>query len=458
MAIIPQPYLFSWTDVEAASDLDRLRLVLLALPDEELVAFLEQRRGKGRDDYPIRPVWNALLAGVVFGHQSAASLLRELRRNGELRKLCGFNPLLGACALPTDDAFGYFLALVIKHQEKAGDIFDRLVEELGRVLPSLGKKLAVDSKAISSFGKPVRDEQVREEGDGRRENDADWGVKTYRGERADGTVWEKVVRWFGFKLHLLVDSVYELPLGFKLTQASVSDSPELLSLVKDFVDRHPEIAGRSEELSADKGYDSAENNKELYDEHGIVPIIDSRRMWREEEGHGEMARQLNPERVDNILYDERGQLYCVCPAGEEKRELYYSGFEKDRGTQKWRCLAAACGFECSGRKQCETGHQVGEYGRVIRVPLGKDRRIFTPFARPSAKWKKAYKRRTAVERVNARLDRVLGFELHTIRGHAKMETRVSLALCVLLAMALGRIRVGQMTSMRSLISPVKRAA
>jgi hypothetical protein len=79
-------------------------------------------------------------------------------------------------------------------------------------------------------------------------------------------------------------------------------------------------------------------------------------------------------------------------------------------------------------------------------------------ARPTAKWQKAYHRRTAVERVNARLDRVLGFEEHFIRGRAKMEARVTLALLVMLAMALGRIRADQAKLMRSLTEPVRRAS
>ena len=66
MATIAQPFLFSWKEIDAASDLDRLSLVLNVLPDEKLVLYLEQRRGKGRDDYPVRAMWNALLAGVVF--------------------------------------------------------------------------------------------------------------------------------------------------------------------------------------------------------------------------------------------------------------------------------------------------------------------------------------------------------------------------------------------------------
>ncbi|MCP4664634.1 MAG: transposase [bacterium] len=98
MAIIPQSHLFHWQDLDAASDLDRFRLVLLALPDEPLVRSLERRRGHGRDDYPIRPTWNAMIAGIVFQHVSSASLLRELRRNAELRQLCGFAPALGEAA------------------------------------------------------------------------------------------------------------------------------------------------------------------------------------------------------------------------------------------------------------------------------------------------------------------------------------------------------------------------
>jgi len=101
---------------------------------------------------------------------------------------------------------------------------------------------------------------------------------------------------------------------------------------------------------------------------------------------------------------------------------------------------------------------VRDYGRVVRVPLSVDRRIFTPIARPSLRWNKAYNRRSAVERVNSRLDQVLGFEHHTICGHKKMTVRVTLALAVMLATALGRVRLGQKKKLRSITEPVKRAA
>ncbi len=86
MSIIPQQTLFVWDDeIENLGDLERLRLVIEYIPDEELMQMLEKQRGKGRDDYPVRAMWNSILAGVVYQHPSIESLRRELARNGQLR-------------------------------------------------------------------------------------------------------------------------------------------------------------------------------------------------------------------------------------------------------------------------------------------------------------------------------------------------------------------------------------
>jgi hypothetical protein len=194
-----------------------------------------------------------MLAGIVFQHPSAASLLRELNRNGELRDLCGFDPLLGASAAPSEDAFGRFLVVVMERLDELLGIFDQLVEALRAKLPGLGERLAVDSKAIRSWGRLVRDEDKRQQDDRRRDVDADWGTKTYKGIRADGTQWEKTRYWFGYKLHLMVDATYELPLAFDLSQASSSDMDNLMPLVEQLADKHPELAEAAEELSAGVG-------------------------------------------------------------------------------------------------------------------------------------------------------------------------------------------------------------
>lgn len=484
MAILPQAFLFNWQHIEAASDLDRLGLVLGAIDDEPLMQILEEERGRGRDEYPVRAVWNTVLAGVVFQHPSVAALRRELLRNAGLRQMCGLDPQGGQDAVPPDSAYSNFLESVIEHRQEIRNMFDTLVEKLRQELPDLGRCLAVDGKALPSFGKPEKKAPktaaapdkpacptpataaaggdqpagpktaaADEEPDRRREQDADWGVKTYRGKRQDGSAWEKVVTWFGFELHLVVDSQHELPLHYKVTQASASETVELLPLVEETRDKHPEIIAKTEELAADKGYDSAENNQRLYDDYGIRPIIDKRSDWKDKT---DATRALFSDRCDTVVYDVKGTISCICPVTAEQRQMAYWGFEKDRGTLKYRCPAAANDFQCAGRSQCP-GAQ-GSYGKVVRIDIDTDRRMFTPVARDSAAWERAYDRRTAVERVNSRLDRVLGFEQHTIRGLQKMEARVGIALVVMLAMALGRIRAGQREQMRSLVAPVRRVA
>ena len=73
------------------------------------MSVLEEERGKGRDDYPVRAIWNSILAGVVYEHKSVQSLRRELKRNGQLRELCGFDVEKGLKAVPRSWAYSRFL-------------------------------------------------------------------------------------------------------------------------------------------------------------------------------------------------------------------------------------------------------------------------------------------------------------------------------------------------------------
>jgi len=450
MAILPQPQLLSWEHIDVASDLDRLRMVLDALPDEALMGVLEDERKGRRDDYPIRAVWNSVIAGIVFEHSGVETLRRELARNGELRTLCGFYADRGADAVPPSCVYSRFLKKLLKHQELIDAMFDELVETLRILLPDFGERFAIDSKAIDSHGRPTKEEEQ----DGRRDTDADWGTKRYHGVREDGTVWEKVKRWFGYKLHLIVDADYELPVAYEVTKASASDCPQLLPMVNQLVQDHPGLLDATQFLSGDKGYDSKDNNRELWDTYGVKPLIDIRNTWQEEP---HLPRQLYPDRVDTIFHTERGDVVCRHrDDGEQEQDNYtsmaFEGFEPDRECLKYRCPAAAKGIECTQRDLCNGGCHT-EHGRIVRVLLDTDRRIFTAQARDSKTWKREYKHRSAVERVNSRIDLSFGFEHHFIRGIKKMRLRAGLALVVMLAMALGRIRANQHEHLRSLVKP-----
>ena len=79
MATIPHPFLFRWDSVDQLGDLERLKLVLDVLPDEPLMQLLEAGRGRGRNDYPVRPMWNSLIAGSVFQHRRLAARVAAQR-------------------------------------------------------------------------------------------------------------------------------------------------------------------------------------------------------------------------------------------------------------------------------------------------------------------------------------------------------------------------------------------
>ena len=64
------------------------------------------------------------------------------------------------------------------------------------------------------------------------------------------------------------------------------------------------------------------------------------------------------------------------------------------------------------------------------------------------------KKCTEVERVNNGLDVSFGFEQHYIRGLKKMKLRCGIAFCIVLAMALGRIKEKQKDYVRSLVQQV----
>ena len=407
MAKIIQQKIFSWKvvdstlrDVEASGELERLRMAIEAIPDNDLMKALEAERKGRRDvgcdstlrDYPIRPVWNSILAGIVYQHQSIESLRRELLRNGELREACGFDPAVGERAVPSKDAYSSILKKLMKKQDMIDRMFEDLVVELKQYLPELGCHLAIDSKKIESYAKGRKNSQESSD------PEADWGYKTYKGKRADGSIWEKISSWFGYKLHLLVDTTYELPVGYTVTRASRHDIGEMLPMIEEAKQKHFEDI---ETLAGDKAYDSGPHNKILYDKEGIKPVIDIRNNWKD----GEETKLLNPEKTDNVVYDYKGTVYCHCPEGNERYEMAFCGFEKDRNTLKYKCPSAAYGIECKGYAHCSQETK----GKTVRIPIDTDRRIFVPIARSSYKWQRIYNGRTAVERVNSRIDLSFGF-------------------------------------------------
>jgi len=122
MAIIRQQRLFSWREIEDLQDLERLKLVLEHIPDEALLRDLEKERG--RDDPPVRGIWNSILAGVLYEHESIESLRRDLGRNAQMRELCGLT------RVPSAAAYTRLLKSLLCRQAELDAVFNRLMSKL----------------------------------------------------------------------------------------------------------------------------------------------------------------------------------------------------------------------------------------------------------------------------------------------------------------------------------------
>lgn len=471
---------FPWDQVDKLFDLRRLELVLDALPDCDIIHALSAMRKNGRNEYPVYAMWRALIAGIVFQHESIESLIRELNRNSSLLEMCGFCPVPlqrparyevkpgegeviaidfpPRSPAPKSHTFSRFLVNVVKIEKERGLIskmIDTMREELMRLLPGFGERLGYDGKAMESHSTGQRSRKSGETSD----PDADWGKHETTGVDSNGRQWTKVKIWFGYCLHVIADTRYELPVAFSVTRASTSEIRELERMTESLFTKDPEIEKRCRYLSADRGLDSGELKKKLWERHKVRPIIDNRELWRQEkrgQSYVEGQKIMRPlgSVHDNIFYTERAEILCRCPVRGEERKMVFGGFEHDRSSLKYRCPEAVYGLGCEGWEKChrDAGCTTNGYGRVVRVRLEKNHRIFTPTPRSSVTWKREYRRRSSIERIYSRMDNSFGFEKHYIRGVAKMTARVGLALVVMMALAVGHVKAGRPECMRSLVS------
>ena len=166
----------------------------------------------------------------------------------------------------------------------------------------------------------------------------------------------------------------------------------------------------------DKGYDGKDHIVWL-EQEGIKPIIDIRNCWKD----GEETHQY---RDTDLVYNYKGTVWYVDEKGQ-KIKLAYKGYDKSTDSLRY-------GFKPQYHDK-----------RIFRIKCEEDRRIFTPVARGSYKWKRLYNERSGIERINGRVDRDYKFEKHTIRGLDKMRMFLTVTFIVYLGMAKAKIERGQ---------------
>ncbi len=460
-----------WENYLDHCELERLRGIFTQLDFSETVCQIRiHRNRKGRQDWPIEAMLQALFAMIVLQHRSVASFRRELKRNPTLMIALGFELKPAADCdrepfvhykVPSDGAFSRFRQTLIEVDEKSGCVsalFEAQRDRLSELLPDLGERVGYDGKAIESYstGSKIKNKTDPLTGEQQTSDpDAAWGCHKQYTTGSNGQ--EKQVKkyWFGYCLHVLSDVNYELPLGFELAPAHESEHIHCKNLAVEFIDS--DLSNRCQSFVADRGLDSNKLRKQLF-EADILPVIDTRNLWNEINLDPDQlevpTRALDENAVDTMLVTERGDLYCKCPHSKQIRLMHHQGYEKKRGTVKWACPAAVNDFECKGRAECyQSGHvRATAKTRVVRVKVDPDHLRDCGALPPSTcKWKRLYRERTACERLFSRIADGFLMEDHYIRGQKRMALRISMSMTVMLAAACFAIESGKPERMRSLV-------
>ncbi|GEM_PF-178117 len=428
MHIIQSP-LFDFEAFIHIESNDRLVIVLEALDAEKLLVTLEREHWTGRKGYPVRGMWSALIAGVLNQCHSLSDVIRMLEHDKDTRVVCGFSK----DDIPSEDALGRFLKKLVRHEDLLQECFEGLVEKLRQLLPGFGRKLVVDSTDIEAFS----------DGHSKTPSDVDarWGAKkkgqsggkeipTGRDKTGQGVEAgtkkgksQDIYYWFGYKLHLVVDAIYELPIAFTFTPANVNDTTQMAPLLDKAGAKKAE--NNTEFVIGDKGYDSQENNQLVFKDCNATPIIPIR-------------ERVGAQKAD--ICNAKGTPTCGCGL-----EMVYWG--RDGNYLKYRCPDVLGKAKCTDRWPCT--HSV--YGSVLKLPILKNIRLHPPVPRESKKWKRLYKLRTAVERVNSRIKGLLGLEHITVRGIAKVMARSLLSLLVMVAIGVGMAQRHRLKDVRTLV-------
>jgi hypothetical protein len=412
--------LFAWDALEDSPSLQSLRVLLEAIPDHALLESLRAARGKGRDDYPVAVLWGTLVLAIALRHVSTDACLEDLKRNPALRLLIGVE---AEDKVPDADNMSRFLARLGEepHWTLLRAVFDVMAKRLGLVVGDLGKDTAGDSTGLA--GRAALSDKLKQAENAQGLPQPTGGRKEYKDD--DGKV-TKVVEWFGYKLHLLVDVKHEVALAYHITDTKAGDNERIPDLIEQAQQNLP--AGRIKTLAYDKAADDGGVHEFLHEEN-IKPIIQNRNFKLEEP-----EKVLGGRTPLNIVYDQAGTVFCYDQVSEPpvRHAMAYIGHEPKRGTLKYRCPARHQSFACPSDARCN-GER--DYGLTVRIKQEIDLRRFPSIPRATKQFERLYDGRTAVERVNGRLKIFWGIDDGQVYGARRFHAHVGAVMVVHLAFA-----------------------
>ena len=232
-----------------------LQSIFASLDDEHLIEALIGPTRRGPKGHPVRTIWQCVITRYVLGLDSTRALIRLLENNPFVAEVCGIE---SPDQIPHESTFSRFFKRLTawKHIGKLKEVSRSLVRHHYAIYPGFGKRVALDSstlKAWSNGGKTPK-----------ADTDAGWSIKK-------GTQGNHKEITYGYKLHLLVDAEYELPIAANVSAGNVHDSQRASNVLQEARKTTGKFHPRH--LMADAGYCGRKFFALVKRQYRAIPIV-----------------------------------------------------------------------------------------------------------------------------------------------------------------------------------------
>jgi IS5 family transposase len=374
---------------------EELSQIFDSVPFQCLTKTLRDYRWTGRPGYNPDTMLKAVLVGYYKSIGTLAELARYLEDHRQIAFVCGFGD---DEPTPSRSTLSRFIGRLTKHRDLLDECAKIMADGLKGLLPDFGKVLAIDCTSVPSYSNPDN-EPISDIAAG-------WIVK-------EG--WERK-RWeFGYRLHLIVDAKWELPIIKEVTLAGDNEKKAALPLLRkakaSFSWFGPDV------IIADKAYDKYDHYETIVEQFGAEPVI---------------------KHVKHSEYELSGLPAApICPSG---LPLIYRSWDAKKGLQ-YECPEKAGRAICPLALVCTI--------KMTWIKPAKDYRQFGyRITRGSDEWQALYHKRVAVERCNSRLKETRRLAKHQFRGFERISIHATLAVLAMMAVALAKAKKEQFGEVR----------
>jgi IS5 family transposase len=388
---ILQESLFSFEELQKLESKERLPIFFSTIDLRPYAKELRNSSPRGADGHCRQGILRALLAAPLENIDTFTGLYHRLDVDLRFRYQCGLRLDRKAPSIAT-------LSRVFAELTNTGlakRLFEDLVAQCKQEGIIDGSHVAIDSAAIHAYEKkqPKRKSELT--------GDANWGAKF--------DSFGNKLKWFGYKLHLAVDTASELPMALSVTPAHVNDGDMAPTLMEQVA-----AGTKVKFFMLDAGYDQFKNY---------------------EAARSVKAQAIIPMNLRNEKEAPAGMTSSGTPCCSMGFTMTYWGADSDH--LKFRCPHATGKVDCPlGMAACSSSN----YGMVVKVDMKSDLRRYSSPHRGTIRWKELYNERTSVERCNSRMKTHLTADSMHVWGIQKVTTHQYLNAIVLLASALAMAR------------------